>query len=122
MKQKEFEYLIIASILIFIMITLVLFKDAFSLPSNIDTDFISLFPALFVLFLGITITATVTGPLVSAAMPILGFGMWQLMDTMYTLGYVNDTMLSGLTIDQLGMWCIIFGIILGAIVYISKRR
>ena len=91
------------------------------LSSTLQGDIITLLPGLIVTGFGVMTVITMTGPLVAAALPIFGIALWFLMDAMYDLEYVNTTMLSGLTIDQLGMWIVLFGFILGIIVWMRKK-
>lgn len=120
--KLEIRTILAAALVIGILIALITLETPLGLPGTLDVDFAIVLPYIIVMVLGISLTVITKGVFAIIGFPTLGIGLALLLDELHTQGYISVQMLTGLVIGDLYMWCIVLGLLGGAIVSAMSRR
>lgn len=123
MKKKTSSlliYMLMITLVVVMVVVLLLFRENIGLPVNITNNFAMLLAGAAISVVGIFVVIGSAGLYSILGMPIMGLGIARLLNDMYALNYITDMMLSGLIITDLYMWCIILGLLFGAIISALK--
>ena len=112
------DWKIVAAVGMFIAIFyfLISYSTNLGFDTDIGTDFIVVFPGLFVSIVGFLVVARISGLYSLPGMAAVGIGIAFLMEALYDLGYITTQMMTGLTIGEIQMWVIIIACFCGAII------
>jgi hypothetical protein len=96
---------------------------SFGFDSTALASFITILPGLSFVVVGLLLLVKVKGLFSIASFGVLGFGFAVLMGETYSIGLITVQMLSGLTIAELELWCVIISVLSGGIVTaVTSRR
>lgn len=120
--MKTYLKIVSAIIMIVVLIlTLVYGKDMLGFSSDVDTTITSLLPGIFIVSTSFIFLSVIRGIFYFPAMGALGVGFAVLLGEMNDLSLISSDMLSGLTIGQVQVWCIVLGLVFGGIVGFVDR-
>jgi len=116
--RLHMDWKIVAAVGMFIAIFyfLISYSTNLGFDTDIGTDFIVVFPGLFVSIVGFLVVARISGLYSLPGMAAVGIGIAFLMEALYDLGYITTQMMTGLTIGEIQMWVIIIACFCGAII------
>ena len=120
-RRNGLNIIMMAVIIILGFYVLFYYPDLIGLPVGASDIFIALFPGLFLTGISIYMLSHSHGAGSMAGMLGVGFGVVLLLSQADAEGLVTAEMLSGLTLDQLQIWVMVFSTVAGAVFYnISK--
>lgn len=111
----ELKLVFLVVMLLGIVIFLVVGSPTIGLNTDVATNLIAVIPGVFVVSIGIMLIFLVKGYFRFAVGGVIGIGLAVLAAEADTIGLITADLYSGLTLVELQTWCIMVGLIMGAV-------
>jgi hypothetical protein len=125
-KRIDFRIVFIVILLVVMALTFYYIGEnlGFGDTTVITTNFITILPSVFLFIVGLYITVTIGGLYTIPAFGVLGFAMATLLRSMYLppISMITPSMMSGLSIQSVMMWCVIISLLFGGIIGATTSR
>jgi len=122
--MKDLMKILLSVVMVLVVVLFLIYgKTILSLDTSIDTDLISLMPGVTVVVVGFIMAAYTGGAFRFPSIAIVGVGFAILIGELDDLGMITATMLEGLTVAQLQLYCVVLGLLFGGVIgYLGSRE